>query len=74
MSMTSIMTNHAAMAALQSLNRTNDALAQVQKRISTGYRVADAKDDGGPSLSRKRCARIPQRSTLSMNNWGVRGG
>ena len=33
MSMTSIM--------------TNDALAQVQKRISTGYRVADAKDDGG---------------------------
>ena len=47
MSMTSIMTNHAAMAALQSLNRTNDALAQVQKRISTGYRVADAKDDGG---------------------------
>jgi flagellin len=35
------------MTALQSLNRTNEALAGVQKRISTGYRVADAKDDGG---------------------------
>ena len=35
------------MLALQSLNRTNEALGEVQKRISTGYRVADAKDDGG---------------------------
>jgi flagellin len=35
------------MMALQSLNRTNEALAQVQKRVSTGYRVSDAKDDGG---------------------------
>jgi flagellin len=35
------------MMALQSLNRTNEALAQVQKRVSTGYRVADARDDGG---------------------------
>jgi flagellin len=35
------------MTALQSLNRTNDALGVVQKRVSTGYRVADAKDDGG---------------------------
>lgn len=47
MSMTSINTNANAMMALQSLNRTNDALAQVQKRVSTGYRVSDAKDDGG---------------------------
>ena len=47
MSMTSVNTNVGAMMALQSLNRTNDALAQVQKRVSTGYRVADAKDDGG---------------------------
>ena len=47
MSMTSINTNVGAMMALQSLNRTNEALAQVQKRVSTGYRVADAKDDGG---------------------------
>jgi flagellin len=47
MSITSINTNIGAMTALQSLNRTNDALSEVQKRISTGYRVADAKDDGG---------------------------
>jgi flagellin len=47
MSITSVNTNTSAMMALQSLNRTNDALAQVQKRVSTGFRVADAKDDGG---------------------------
>jgi len=47
MSITSVITNVGAMTARQSLNRTNDALSEVQKRISTGYRVADAKDDGG---------------------------
>jgi flagellin len=47
MNLNSVNTNLAAMTALQSLNRTNDALAVVQKRVSTGYRVADAKDDGG---------------------------
>ena len=47
MSINSVITNIGAMTALQSLNRTNDALSVVQKRISTGYRVADAKDDGG---------------------------
>ncbi|MBI0534331.1 flagellin [Roseomonas sp. KE2513] len=44
--MNSVNTNVGAQVALQSLNRTNDALAVTQKRISTGYRVADAKDDG----------------------------
>lgn len=47
MSLNSVNTNIGAMTALQSLNRTNDALAAVQKRVSTGFRVADAKDDGG---------------------------
>jgi flagellin len=42
----SIHTNTGATIALQSFNRTNQALAAVQKRVSTGYRVADAKDDG----------------------------
>lgn len=46
MNMNSINTNMGAMLALQSLNRTSEALAEVQKRVSTGYRVADAKDDG----------------------------
>jgi flagellin len=39
-------TNIGAMVALQSLNKTNDDMALTQKRISTGMRVADAKDDG----------------------------
>jgi flagellin len=47
MSLNSVNTNGGAMVALQSLNRTNDQLSVVQKRISTGFRVADAKDDGG---------------------------
>ena len=47
MNLNSVNTNLGAMTALQSLNRTNDALATVQKRVSTGFRVADAKDDGG---------------------------
>jgi flagellin len=47
MSMNSVNTNIGSQVALQSLNRTNDQLSVVQKRISTGFRVADAKDDGG---------------------------
>jgi len=46
MALNSVNTNIGAQVALQSLNRTNDALSVTQKRISTGYRVADAKDDG----------------------------
>jgi flagellin len=46
MSLNSVNTNFGAMVALQSLNRTNEALATTQKRISTGFRVADARDDG----------------------------
>src|ERR1700733_278498 len=46
MSVNSVNTNVGAMIALQSLNETNSALAATQKQISTGYRVADATDDG----------------------------
>ncbi|MBR0642208.1 flagellin [Plastoroseomonas hellenica] len=46
MALNSVNTNNGAMVALQSLNRTNSALEATQKRISTGFRVADAKDDG----------------------------
>lgn len=42
----SVNTNAGAMIALESLNSTNSQLAAVQKQISTGYRVADATDDG----------------------------
>src|SRR5215469_1697012 len=46
MSVNSVNTNVSAIIALESLNRTNAALAATQKQISTGYRVADATDDG----------------------------
>jgi flagellin len=46
MSLNSVNTNTGAMIALESLNTTNTQLASVQKQISTGYRVADATDDG----------------------------
>ena len=47
MSFNSVNTNPQAVFALQSLNKTNGELAGVQKRVSTGFRVADARDDGG---------------------------
>ncbi|QKD06244.1 flagellin [Mesorhizobium loti] len=43
--MASIMTNAAALTALQSLNATNKSLEQTQARISTGYRVSQASDN-----------------------------
>jgi len=46
MSVNSVQTNVGAMIALQSLNKTNTDLAATQKPVSTGYRVADATDDG----------------------------
>jgi flagellin len=46
MSLNSVNTNLGAMVALQSLENTQQQLAVTQKRISTGYRVADATDDG----------------------------
>ena len=46
MSLNSVNTNLNASIALQSLNQTAAQLATSQKTISTGYRVADAKDDG----------------------------
>jgi flagellin len=46
MSLVSINTNIAASIALESLNSTATQLQSVQKQISTGYRVADATDDG----------------------------
>ena len=44
--MTSINTNYAAMLAAQNLNRTTAVLGEVQTRISTGLKVASAKDNG----------------------------
>ncbi|MGX8012234.1 flagellin N-terminal helical domain-containing protein [Mesorhizobium sp. ORM8.1] len=43
--MSSIMTNSAALTALQSLNNTQNQLQTTQTRISTGYRVSQASDN-----------------------------
>jgi flagellin len=44
--MNSVNTNYGALVALQSLNKTGQDLDQVQNRISTGLKVATAKDNG----------------------------
>src|SRR6201985_1961270 len=43
--MTSINTNSAAMAALQTLQGVNDSLTKTQAQISSGYRVGSASDN-----------------------------
>lgn len=74
MSMSSVNTNVGAMMALQSLNRTNEALAQVQKRVSTGYRVADAKDDGGAfAVAQKIRADTATLNAVNEQMGGMRG-
>ena len=47
MSFNSINTNRAAVFALHSLNQNTMELDASRKRVSTGYRVADSKDDTG---------------------------
>ena len=44
--MLSVNTNYSAMIALQNLNYTNSDLEAVQNKISTGLKVANAKDNG----------------------------
>ena len=44
--MTSVNTNRGAMIALQNLNSTNRDLFKTQNAISTGLKVASAKDNG----------------------------
>ena len=41
----SVNTNKSALTALQNLNRTNDELANVQNRVNTGLKIANAKDN-----------------------------
>jgi len=44
--MISVNTNQGSMVALQTLNRTNDQMEKTQNVISTGLKVASAKDNG----------------------------
>lgn len=41
----SVHTNKAALTALQNLNKTNDDLSNVQDRVNTGLKIANAKDN-----------------------------
>lgn len=43
--MTSIITNVSAMAALQTLRAVNTSLESAQNRVSTGFRISEAKDN-----------------------------
>ena len=74
MPLNSVNTNVGAMVALNSLNRTSDELSATQKRISTGYRVADAKDDGAAFAVAERI-RGDVMATTSANQQlgGVKG-
>ena len=74
MAMNSIMTNYGAQVALQALNKTADALATTQKRISTGLRVADSRDDGAAFAVAER-VRGDVAATTSANEQlgGVKG-
>jgi flagellin len=58
--MQSVNTNMGAMIALQNLNTTNTEMSSVQNRISTGLKVASAKDDGAAFAIAQS-----QRSTVS---------
>ena len=74
MALNSVNTNVGAQVALQSLNRTNDALAVTQKRISTGFRVADAKDDGAAfAVAQSVRADIAGLASANEQMGGVKG-
>jgi len=63
-----------AMVALQSLNRTNEALNVTQKRISTGLRVNDAKDDGAAfAVAQSVRADVAGLSAANEQLGGVKG-
>jgi flagellin len=74
MSLNSVNTNIGAMVALQSLNRTNEALNVTQKRISTGLRVNDAKDDGAAfAVAQSVRADVAGLSAANEQLGGVKG-
>jgi flagellin len=74
MALNSVNTNIGAQVALQSLNRTNEALSATQKRVSTGFRVADAKDDGAAfAVAQSVRADIAGISSANEQIGGVQG-
>ena len=74
MSLNSVNTNVAAQVALQSLNATNSSLQATQKRISTGFRVADATDDGAAfAVAQKVRADVGSLQTVNQQLGSAKG-
>src|SRR3954468_8483253 len=74
MPLNSVNTNVAAQVALQSLNKTNTELQATQKRISTGYRVADATDDGAAfAVAQRVRADVGSLSTVNSQLGNAKG-
>jgi len=74
MSLNSVNTNMGAMVALQSLNMTNTQLAATEKRISTGYRVADATDDGAAyAVAQRVRSDVSSLTSANQQLGGVQG-
>lgn len=72
--MNSVITNVGATIALQSLNRTNEALGQTQKRVSTGFRVADSKDDGAAfAIAQRVRSDVTALTSVNEQLGGVKG-
>ena len=71
----SVHTNQSALIALQNLNSTNEKLSEVQGRISTGLRIANAKDKRGqpasPAVTAARPSGIATAAASRTANHGV---
>jgi flagellin len=64
----SVHTNQSALIALQNLNATNEKLNEVQGRISTGLRIANAKDNAAVwSIAQDQRADIGAMAAVKMS-------
>ncbi|MGH7084778.1 MAG: flagellin, partial [Acetobacteraceae bacterium] len=70
----SINTNYGATVALQSLTQTTSELNSVQKQVSTGYRVADATDNGAAfAVAQRVRSDVSALTTSNQVMGGVQG-
>jgi flagellin len=64
----SVHTNTAALVALQNLNSTNEKLTEAQSRISTGLKIANAKDNAAVwSIAQDQRASIGALAAVKMS-------
>ena len=64
----SVNTNKSALIALQNLNSTNEKLEQVQNKINTGLRVANAKDNAAVyAIAQKQRADFSSLGAVKMS-------